>query len=615
MTQYLLSLAIGPVQPFIATARRTQDLWMGSRLLSDLMQAGINEIRNETELIFPNEAMVEALKDNKERGGLSHKFLVLCDDPNKVASDARKGIEAAWVGRAEKVWQYLSEKNAFKTDQPIGDPKQRWKRQIDPKHLFEFYWAAVSYNSDNYQKTYRLAGRMLAARKTIRNFEPVEEPGRKCSVCGERQGFALAGLSLTQVKPNEWLCAICAIKRFDARARAKSEDELERFPSTSTVAVAPYLDKLLTLNAPPEISEATINFQLALKTLESEHPGDKSILTHSSHSEAIPALSEKGEEATRRLDGDLFFPETFSLNGRLKNDYGFSDDTPPDKIKAVICALQKLREAMQAWAGIKPSPYFATLVMDGDRMGKRLSEVKTQDGHQDISQRLFEFTQEIEQIVNKHLGRLVYAGGDDVFAFLPVETALPAANEIRQAFGHKLEAGQMSAGIAIAHHLAPLSFIRQQAHSAEKSAKNEYRRNALCVTLLKRSGAPLTVGARWSSCVIEIVQDLVVYFKNRRLSGKLVYEVGLSAATLAGEEIPREAKVAELRRLLRRHRAKNCPDNLKPEIDQLAERLVNLAGSIESAAGQTEPPHSGMVEMAGWLKLAHFLAGGGGQDE
>lgn len=603
--QYLLSFAIGPVQPFIAAARRTQDLWIGSRLLSDLMQAGIEAIWNDTELIFPNRNMVEALKVNEERGGLSHKFLVLCDEPKTVAGDAQKAIEAAWRDRAEKVWHYLSEKNAFKTDQPIGDVNQIRERQTHPKHLFEFYWAAVHYKADNYQTTYSLAGRMLAARKTIRNFELVEEPGRKCSVCGERQCFQLNGLPSTQVKANEWLCAICAIKRFDARARAESKEEMERFPSTSTVAVAPYLDKLLTLNALPEISEATVNFRLALQKLENEHPNDKSILTKSSHPEAIPALKDKG------LDGDLFFDDTFNLQGRLKNDYGFLESTSAGKIKKAKSELKNLLDAMKQQADMVPTPYFAVLLMDGDRMGKRLSEVKTKDGHQDISQRLFEFTDEVEQIVNKHLGRLVYAGGDDVFAFLPVETALLAANEIRQAFGHKLDAGRMSAGIAIAHHLAPLNFIRQQAHSAEKSAKNDYGRNALCVTLLKRSGAPLTVGAQWNSYVIDLVQDLVVHFKSKRLSGKLVYDISLSAATLAGEEMPREAKVAELRRLLRRHRAKNCPDNLKPEIDQLAERLVSLASSIQSIVAQAEPPRSGMVEMAGWLKLAHFLAGGG----
>jgi len=37
----LVIFALGPVQAFIATARRTQDLWMGSQLLSLLALAGV----------------------------------------------------------------------------------------------------------------------------------------------------------------------------------------------------------------------------------------------------------------------------------------------------------------------------------------------------------------------------------------------------------------------------------------------------------------------------------------------------------------------------------------------------------------------------------------------
>lgn len=33
---YLISIAIGPVQEFIASARRSRDLWFGSWLLSEL---------------------------------------------------------------------------------------------------------------------------------------------------------------------------------------------------------------------------------------------------------------------------------------------------------------------------------------------------------------------------------------------------------------------------------------------------------------------------------------------------------------------------------------------------------------------------------------------------
>ena len=52
--EHLLLISIGPVQDFIAQARRTRDLWFGSHLLSELSRAGSKRIADDGgELIFP----------------------------------------------------------------------------------------------------------------------------------------------------------------------------------------------------------------------------------------------------------------------------------------------------------------------------------------------------------------------------------------------------------------------------------------------------------------------------------------------------------------------------------------------------------------------------------
>ncbi|MCA9981654.1 MAG: hypothetical protein KDD89_12495, partial [Anaerolineales bacterium] len=55
MTQYLLAIHIGPMQSFIAAARRTRDLWFGSWLMSELSKATAKAIEDieGTKLIFP----------------------------------------------------------------------------------------------------------------------------------------------------------------------------------------------------------------------------------------------------------------------------------------------------------------------------------------------------------------------------------------------------------------------------------------------------------------------------------------------------------------------------------------------------------------------------------
>ena len=54
MTAHLLLVTLGPVQDFIAQARRTRDLWYGSHMLSELGRAAARAlVGGDAQLIFP----------------------------------------------------------------------------------------------------------------------------------------------------------------------------------------------------------------------------------------------------------------------------------------------------------------------------------------------------------------------------------------------------------------------------------------------------------------------------------------------------------------------------------------------------------------------------------
>ena len=54
MNEYVLIVSIGPVQGFIAAARRSRDLWSGSWLLSEMAKACAKSLyEQKAELIFP----------------------------------------------------------------------------------------------------------------------------------------------------------------------------------------------------------------------------------------------------------------------------------------------------------------------------------------------------------------------------------------------------------------------------------------------------------------------------------------------------------------------------------------------------------------------------------
>src|SRR5437016_13040670 len=54
-----------------------------------------------------------------------------------------------------------------------------------------------------------------------------------------------------------------------------------------------------------------------------------------------------------------------------------------------------------------------------------------------------------------------------------------------------------STGIVIAHHYTSLSYVLRSAREAESIAKKRYGRNALVVTLIRRSGEQTRVGCHW----------------------------------------------------------------------------------------------------------------------
>jgi len=127
---------------------------------------------------------------------------------------------------------------------------------------------------------------------------------------------------------------------------------------------------------------------------------------------------------------------------------------------------------------VRPNPYFALLVADGDGMGAVIDYQTTISAHQALSQALSQFAHEVGEIVTNHEGALVYSGGDDVMAYLPLHTALDCARELAERFeeqmrdfkNQKEKSPTFSAGIVVAHHLEPLQDTLELARLAEKAA-------------------------------------------------------------------------------------------------------------------------------------------------
>jgi len=159
--------------------------------------------------------------------------------------------------------------------------------------------------------------------------------------------------------------------------------------------------------------------------------------------------------------------------------------------------LRPLREALARLP--QPEPYLAVLVADGDRIGEALSRLESPDAHRDFSRTLAGFADSARTIVNEHNGVLVYAGGDDVLGFVPVDKCLPCARQLHDNFAESLKnygSLTLSVGVAIGHFMESLEDLLEYGRAAEKHAKRPDR-DGLAVHLHKRGGAPIPFRARW----------------------------------------------------------------------------------------------------------------------
>lgn len=235
-------------------------------------------------------------------------------------------------------------------------------------------------------------------------------------------------------------------------------------------------------------------------------------------------------------DGEWLYDSNYEPETAWRNHFGQDHQSGEDKdrFERLEKALKPARSAflaMRRLADIEASSYYAVLVLDGDDMGKWLTgrhprtprladmlvdgelarRVAAEDRdrgqpqkrplypalHRELARRLAQLAIHLHEIVDEHLGRMVYSGGDDVMAFLPLATALPCARAIEHAMRDQLGAHvTASAGLAIAHMRMPLGRTLDDARKAEDKSKQRGK-DRLTVHVAKRSGAPVDVTVPW----------------------------------------------------------------------------------------------------------------------
>lgn len=539
---HVFVLALGPVQDFIAAARRTRDLWFGSWMLSELARAAGEAIESSYgtgSLIFPASGR---LKDPDAT--FANKIVArISGEPEEAGRAARAAIDR----RLDEL-----QKDAF--EKILGHPafspnRGRAQRQI--ADLVEVQWASAPEGAGGYHAARNEAERLLGARKNSRLFQPVtwgaEVP--KSSIDGQRESVIDEAAFDDQtprqlyddfrIDPAERLCGVSLLKRLGKRKSPRYDEH--HFLSTGQIAAGPLLERLAALQRDPE---ADTKLRAAWERIEVKLD------------EVGADLSEQRVfvKATRNPYLDVY-DAGLLFESRLPDLFPELQE-PRERRRRADPLVKEINAFLHA-AGITTlCPYYAVLHADGDRMGATIDEIKDFRRHQALSDSLSVFADSARKIVEvTHRGELVYAGGDDVLAFLPLHRAVACARALAEDFAERLApfgfggaAPTLSVGIAVAHFLDPLQAAVRLARRAEAKAKEARDKAApiakaagvlppggFAISFDKRSGPALHLTGHWGELDVQL-ETLTTLHAEEEIPDKAGYELRELARLVDGTE-------------------------------------------------------------------------------
>lgn len=682
MTHLLYSL--GPVQGFISASRRTADGWVGSFLLSWLSaeaiaylesQPGVTVVdpfTGDPELRLPLLDAVRALRKQESFpldigdttiAAVPNRVLLRCPS-DQVARELGEKV-SAWVN---KRWDHLATEcwNWLPDSMRIDGVRSLWDSQV-ASH-WEHYWATGELIGD--------AFRALAARKALRNWQPPSERGDRCTVNAERialwrglsserngnmlsriratakedwtvwqRDFVKKGVSRSLIRPDgrERLSAVALIRRVlpycdnDVRRiwRAGAGKAQASFPSTSSLATTSHRARVVlrivseTDDVRAEMASRVASFVGKLEDaglLDDPMRGSSSPILSAART-AIETAANASPDLVDRLTDYLHMDGDLHLVGdAVLEESGFTATDRNGTLEAgdeIRKARAELASSLRRLApDIGPPPiYYAMLVMDGDGVGD-LNQRWTDSGKPAgvLSRAMLRFATAAVELVTKANGRVIYAGGDDLLAVLPIlvdgegqrwshQVAIDVRNLFRATFANiegLEQAPTISAALVFAHHQAPLGRVVAAAHQLlANRAKRFPGKNALAMEIFRRAGAEADWVVPWrmmgatdsTTTSPDRFTTLIEGFRQGDLAR------GLPAKLLLQDWLAeRNAMTSDAREVF-------IANQMKRSRDDSGERKTDDAQLAALAAAVRECAEAGPVGFAlEPLRLARFLA-------
>lgn len=626
MLKYVVVFSIGPVQTFIASARRSRDLWSGSWLLSELAKAcakSLNDLGDtKAQLIFPhvdksNQADLEENSDfsvgNKVQVVLTVDSV---DELKDIIDNAKESVKKRFIKEASNALSRLPKDKHYLRE-------TIWNSQLDDYLEIQTAWARFG-DDNSYHDAAQNAGRVLASRKATRDFSPT------CAISEKNFITSLVQLDNARKTTDKNHNVIKQPYQDLFMLPKSSLDGMRETVLKESGLQKNSLQRKLSLSKSEQLDTVGVIKRLGFEKKAEQFTPFTRITAHA----WIKEIAQKEPDALNKLkdtyrelcrlgvasgvtgnnevyqdfayDAQLLYPSRLEVT--LK-EYQNSDDKEAKEIVDNLKILKKTLAPLFQRYG-EPYRYGVLLLADGDCMGELLDKAKTQVQHQEITQALSNFAGQVAYTMRQSSGHCIYAGGDDVLGFVPLDKAYKCADDLQKLFANSLSgvanklgaenSPTLSVGLAICHIMTPLGVIRELASQAEKFAKGDHvdesqgtekRRNALGILLSVRSGNDTKLRFNWDdSSGLNAFETMVNYYVEKQIPSRIAYdvrEIYLRTCDFAidDKQLQKDIQSAELLRMLKQARtnqSKKIADQTIDTLNELAKKigLDNLANEL-----------------------------------
>lgn len=523
MKQRIILLSIGSVQEFIINSKKSSDLLSSSKIFSNLINEGIKFLLDmDGQLLLPKiQVDNHKIKSSINQNNLPNYFIIKYKSDSSLAETVEKHMRNFYVDKFIKN-KGIKGINGFQ--EQICD------------HLnsaLNIYWVEQELdsnfslnNSEQYKYVYEKLYKYLEAVKNVKKFNNISEEGRKCSICGVRNA-----LFLNKSENNN---------KFSVQSVYKHIVNDQEFCEKSLCELVDKLEKKKIKVSNEDIMKIKQESQLNYLNYEALKKNEmlcgvcllKRIINYDSQNKikSLAGICLSSYKEKNYKKGTQFYNYYNFIDKKIKESkkqcdvyeslYEENWGNFTNNLEEEREIVKKQIEEKFSNLNYKELPkYYCLYRMDIDNLGKWMSgEYKEAEEslycyQRDLSQNISGFFNEIIKYFNSDSkGSLIYAGGDDLLALVPLDIICDLQCCVSRSFSEKVNYNYKykhitySQGVFIAHYKSPLGEVIRISKEEIEKTKDRFKEKVNCLDTEK------------DATVISILTDgyesRSVYFKN-----------------------------------------------------------------------------------------------------